>query len=123
MINDMNTFVCRGTVISEPKIDYEASSGEEYVSLRLRLRRRYKSDESVKVKKYDCTVLCWFFGKKRDVVYSHVEKGYELEVCGFLGALRWTDEEGRDRNSLGIVGHAATWYKAESDDEEEESVF
>lgn len=124
MINNQNTFVCRGKVVCDPKIDREAMSGDEYVYLKIRLRRRYRTEESSVTKKYDCTVNVWFFGKKKDMVYDRVAKGDELEVTGFLASLKWMDDAGKDHDSLGIIGHSATWYKQDVEEtEEEESVF
>lgn len=116
MLNNMNTFACRGIVVSGPKTGKENKSGDEYACVIIKLFRRMKNEYG-EVKKYDCLVPVWFFGYKKDQVVEKVQQGDEIEVVGFIASLKWTDNTNAERNSLGVIGHSVTWYK---EDEEED---
>lgn len=112
MLNNMNSFVCRGIVVSGPKKGIENKSGDEFCCVIVKLFRRLRNEYG-EVKKYDCLVPVWFFRYKKEQVMDKVKQGDEIEVVGFLASLKWTDLSGAERNSLGIIGHSVTWYNAE----------
>ena len=116
MLNSMNSFACRGIVVSGPKVGSENKSGDEFACVMVKLFRRLKNEYG-DTKKYDCLVPVWFFGYKKEQVLKKVQQGDEIEVIGFLASLKWTDGSGADRNSLGIIGHSATWYKDEYEED------
>lgn len=116
MFNNMNTVSLRGIVVSGPKLGIENRSCDEFACVIVKLFRRLRNEHD-EVKKYDCLVPIWFFGYKKDQVIKRVKQGDEIEVVGFLASLKWTDNAGGDRNSLGIVGHSVTWYSADNEED------
>jgi single-strand DNA-binding protein len=90
-----------GNVGRDPEVRY-SSNGNAIASLSIATSRKWKSQDGERHEETEWHRLT-AFGRQAEVLGEYVRKGNRLFVTGYLKTQKWTDNDGIERYTTGVV--------------------
>lgn len=98
----INKVIVLGNLGADPEVRYTPDGGTAIATLRIATSRRYKNRDGQPVEETEWHRVI-LFGRAAELAKDYLRKGSSVLIEGRLRTRKWTDQNGQDRWTTGIV--------------------